>query len=51
MNRGQLRLILEDVLVDGLDKKYLAALIEKLFDKHNENKDAYETGYAINLLT
>ena len=50
MNREQLRLILEEVLVDGLDKECLAKLIEKLFDKHNENKGDYETGYAINLI-
>lgn len=40
----------EEVLVDDLDKEYLAKLIEKLFDKHNENKGDYETGYAINLI-
>lgn len=39
----------EEVLVEGLDKQYLAALIEKLFDKHNKSKYDYETGYAINL--
>lgn len=37
-------------VVDNLDKEYLAKLIEKLFDKHNENKGDYETGYAINLI-
>lgn len=40
----------EEVLVDGLDKEYLAKLIEELFDKHNETKADYETGYAINLI-
>ena len=40
----------EEVLVDDLDKEYLAKLVEKLFDKHNENKGDYETGYAINLI-
>ena len=33
VNRGQLRLILEEVLVEGLDKEYLAKLIEKMFMK------------------
>ena len=50
MNREQLRLILEEVLVKRLDKEYLAKLIENMFDKHNENKDDCETGYTINLL-
>lgn len=40
----------EEVLVDGLGKEHLAKPIEKLFDKHNERKYDYETGYAINLI-
>ena len=50
MNREQLRLILEEVVVERLDKEYLAKLFEKMFDKHNENKDDFETGYAVNLI-